>query len=67
MKTPKKIVLSLEKVADRYTLTNEENGKIMFFDDTDDNRQRLITAFIDEFYYVLNTEVQDGNKYLKDE
>lgn len=60
----KKISVTLEKTKEGYVLSSEEFGKIYYFDDTDDNRKRVIKETANLVFDLMNTEIEGGTKYL---
>lgn len=60
---PKKLTMNLQKTADGYILSSEEIGRVEYFNDDDVSRQALIKALGNIVFEVMNTEVENGNKY----
>lgn len=52
--------INVNKTSLGYTVVNEEDKRIDYFNDDDDGRQALIGYLIEE---VFNKEVSDGRKY----
>lgn len=56
----KEINITLKKTKDGYTIGDETNARVLYFNDEDSSRKELIGYIIDN---VMNIEIEDGRKY----